>query len=71
MSRDADGIGAVVLAGHKAPSARVPGKVLGFRLCFWAPAAGEIGTFVISRVAVRRYLEEMPTAEFGEVQAVK
>lgn len=71
IERDAKGMTFVAWGPGKGVAVPVPGTVSRFRLDFWAPRAGEIGEFRIGRVMLRRFVDEMPLAEFGPEEPVR
>lgn len=69
--RDEDGESSVGWDDRKPRLFPVPGQVTGLRIDFWAPQAGPIGEVRISRVILRRYVETMPSVEYGPHEAAR
>ena len=69
IARAADGD--TLLPWTRRRAVRVDGKAERVRIDFWSATGGSDAMIRISRVVVRRYVEVMPTVEFGAEEAVR
>ena len=69
--RDADGEASISWDERRPRLFPVDGKTGRIRLDFWAPAAGTIGDWRITRVILRKFVDALPVAEFGKPEPVK